>query len=87
MLRGKIEVTLYPKGYAFEGEPLPDSLITRPLFPAYFALEIADAELLIRDFERCPEAFEQAAARSLREAIEAHNEHFAQEDLGDYEES
>ena len=66
---GKVHLILYPKGTYFEGKRYDETGAATSSTLDYLDLEISDAELLIREYRRSPEHYEQEAARSIEAAL------------------
>ena len=65
----RIQVNLWPQGSMFAGKRISDTLLVPTGTQTVLDLEIADAELLARDWARSADTFEQEAARSINAAL------------------
>ena len=83
--RGRIVVRLWPKGSIFEGKRTTPNGASACRNPTLLSLEIADAELLEREWARTPESFEQEAARSIRATLREYEQAITQEDMSNAE--
>ena len=67
--RMRIHVKLWPKGYTFEGKRIDEKSGYQHPNPTVIDASPGDLELLIAEWKRCPDPFEQQAARSLESAL------------------
>jgi hypothetical protein len=80
-LRGRILLSLWPKHSLFEGKRTdPDDKYKCPN-PTLLNLEICDAELLVAEWSRMPNYFEQEASRSVQAALREREEQLTREDM------
>jgi len=78
--RSTITVRLWPRGFMFEGKRVDPAGCFKPSTPTIIAAAPGDLELLIAEYKRTPNLFEQEAARSLEAALQEWREKVAAED-------
>jgi hypothetical protein len=83
--RDRIILSLWPKHSLFEGKRWDPDDKMKCMNPTLLSLEIGDAELLVAEWSRMPNYFEQEASRSVQAALREHEERVILEDMANAE--